>query len=110
VLAQDYIRVARAKRLPPLLIYRRHALPNVLTAALTLAGLQLGAVVAAAIVVENVFAIPGLGTALVRGLVARDYPVVQAILLLFATAVLLVTLLVDILIGIIDPRSNLQEG
>lgn len=110
VLGQDYIRVARSKRLPSLLIYRRHALPNVLTAALTLAGIQLGAVIAASIVIENVFAIPGLGNALVRGLVAKDYPVVQAILLLFATAVLVVTFIVDVLIGFIDPRSSLQEA
>ncbi|MCL2782320.1 MAG: ABC transporter permease [Actinomycetia bacterium] len=109
VLDQDYIRVARAKRLPPGLIYRRHALPNVLTAALTLAGLQLGAVITASIVIEKVFAIPGLGKALVDGLLASDYPVVQAILLLFAAGVLVVTLVVDLIIGMLDPRSNLQE-
>jgi len=109
VLGQDYIRVARAKRLPQQLIYRRHALPNVLTAGLTLSGLQLGSVIAASIVVEKVFAIPGLGNALITGMIDSDYPVVQAILLIFASAVLVVTLLVDILIGALDPRSNLQD-
>ncbi|MCL1897454.1 MAG: ABC transporter permease, partial [Micrococcales bacterium] len=109
VLGQDYIRVARAKRLPQQLIYRRHALPNVLTAGLTLSGLQFGSVVAASIIIEQVFSIPGLGQALIQGMIASDYPVVQAILLIFASAVLVVTLLVDILIGVLDPRSNLQD-
>lgn len=109
VLGQEYLRVARSKRLPSLLIYRRHALPNILTAVLTLSGLQLGAVVAASIVIENVFAIPGLGAALVRALVNRDYPVVQAVLLIYAAAILVLTLLVDVAISVIDPRSAIQE-
>ena len=109
VLGQDYIRVARAKRLPQGLIYRRHALPNVLTAGLTLSGLQFGSVIAASIVVEQVFSIPGLGQSLIQGMIASDYPVVQAILLIFATGVLVVTMLVDILIGALDPRSTLQD-
>jgi peptide/nickel transport system permease protein len=110
VLGQEYIRVARSKRLPNLLVYRRHALPNVLTAVLTLSGLQLGAIVAATIVIENIFAIPGLGAALVRGLVNRDYPVVQAILLIYAASILVLTLLVDVAISIIDPRSTVHDG
>jgi peptide/nickel transport system permease protein len=110
VLGQDYIRVARSKRLPALLIYRRHALPNVMTAALTLAGVQLSSVVAATIVIEYVFNIPGLGTALVTAVTNRDFPVAQAIMLVFGAGALLVTWIVDLLIAAIDPRSNMQES
>jgi peptide/nickel transport system permease protein len=106
VLDQDYMLTARAKRLPWRRLYLRHALPNLLTAALTLGGLQLGAVVTGSIVVENVFAIPGLGTALVQALITRDYPVVQTTMLIFAGAVLVLNLVVDILLGIVDPRSR----
>ncbi len=110
VLEQDYVLVARAKRLPKLRIYLRHALPNLLTATLTLGGLQLGAVVTGTIVVENVFAIPGLGTALVNALVTRDLPVAQILMLIFATAVLVMNLLVDVLLALFDPRSTRQEA
>jgi len=110
VLDQDYILVARAKRLPALRVYLRHALPNLLTAALTLGGLQLGTVVAGTIVVENVFAIPGLGTALVQALITRDYPVVQTIMVIFAGAVLLLNLVIDLALGALDPRSVRPRG
>lgn len=106
VLDQDYMLTARAKRLPWGRLYLRHALPNLLTAALTLGGLQLGVVVTGSIIVENVFAIPGLGKALVEALVTRNYPVVQITMLIFAGAVLLLNLIIDILLGIIDPRSR----
>lgn len=106
VLDQDYMLTARAKRLPWRRLYLRHALPNLLTAALTLGGLQLGVIVTGSIVVENVFAIPGLGTALVQALITRDYPVVQITMLIFAGAVLLLNLVVDILLGVIDPRTR----
>ncbi len=105
VLGQDYILVARAKRLTRFRIYARHALPNLLTAALTLGGLQLGTIVTGTIVVESVFAMPGLGSALVQGLSTRDYPVVQTIMMIFAGTVLVVNLIIDIVLGAIDPRS-----
>lgn len=110
VLDQDYILVARSKRLPRIRIYVRHALPNLLTAALTLGGLQLGAIVTGTIVVENVFAIPGLGAALVNALVTRDFPVAQILMLIFASAVLILNLVVDILLAVFDPRSVRQEA
>ena len=103
VLKQDYILAARSKRLPARLVYLRHALPNLLTAALTLGGLQLGAIVTGTIVVEYVFAMPGLGTALVQALISRDFPVAQALMLIFASAVLVLNLVVDVVLGIIDP-------
>lgn len=105
VLGNDYVLVARSKRLPQARVYLRHALPNLLTAALTLGGLQLGAIVAGTIVVENVFAIPGLGTALVNALITRDFPVAQIIMLIFASAVLVLNLSIDVILAFLDPRS-----
>jgi peptide/nickel transport system permease protein len=110
VLGQDYIRVARGKRLPTRLIYLRHALPNLLTAALTIGGLLLGTLVASSVVVENVFARPGLGTAIVQAITQRDYPVVQGVLLVLGSAVLVLNLLVDLLLSALDPRSILRES
>ncbi|MDQ7906094.1 ABC transporter permease [Phytohabitans sp. ZYX-F-186] len=110
VLDQDYLLVARAKRLPATRVYLRHGLPNLLTAALTLGGLQLGTVVTGTIVVENVFAIPGLGTALVQALITRDYPVVQTIMVLLAGTVLILNLLIDVALGALDPRSKRQRS
>lgn len=110
VLGEDYMRTARGKRLPARLIYLRHALPNLLTAALTIGGLLLGVIVAGSVVVETVFARAGLGTAIVQAIIARDYPVVQGILLVLATAVLVVNLLVDVLLGQIDRQSLITRS
>ncbi|MFB7657443.1 MULTISPECIES: ABC transporter permease [unclassified Streptomyces] len=110
VLGQDYIRTARAKRLPPRLVHLRHALPNALTATLTLGGLLLTAMVAGTVLVENVFAWPGLGSTMVSSILQRDYPVVQGIVLLYGVLVLLVTLVVDVLLAVLDPRSTIRES
>ena len=110
VLGEDYMRAARGKRLPARLIYLRHALPNLLTAALTIGGLLLGVIVAGSVVVEAVFARAGLGTAIVQAIEAHDYPVVQGILLVLATAVLAVNLLVDVLLGLIDRQSLITRS
>jgi peptide/nickel transport system permease protein len=104
-LAQDYVRTARGKRLPRWMIYLRHVLPNVLTGALTLGGLLFAGLVAGTVVVENVFAWPGLGTALVQAILARDYPVVQGITLLLGFAVVTVNTAVDATLTMIDPRA-----
>ena len=110
VLGQDYMRTARAKRLPARLLYLRHALPNMLTAALTLGGLLLGGLVAGTVLVENVFAWPGLGTTVVGSIQAKDYPVVQGIALVLGASVLLVNLVVDLVLGLVDPRSTILES
>ncbi len=104
-LAQDYVRTARGKRLPRWMIYLRHVLLNVLTGALTLGGLLFAGLVAGTVVVENVFAWPGLGTALVQAILARDYPVVQGITLLLGFAVVSVNTAVDATLTMIDPRA-----
>jgi peptide/nickel transport system permease protein len=104
--AQDYIRTARGKRLPGRVLYLKHVLPNVLTAALTLGGLLFAALIAGAVVVENVFAWPGLGTALVQSVQARDYPVVQGVGLLLGVTVVVVNTAVDVILAMADPRSQ----
>ncbi|MFC0625728.1 ABC transporter permease [Kribbella deserti] len=110
VLSNDFIRTARAKRLRPRLIYTRHALPNALTATLTLGGLLLAALVAGTVLVENVFAWPGLGTKIVSSILAKDYPLVQGIVLVYGFGVLLVNLVVDVLLAVLDPRSTIREA
>lgn len=110
VLSQDYLRTARSKRLPARLIYLRHALPNMVTAALTTSGMMLTAMVAGTVVVETIFAWPGMGSTIVNAIAGRDYPTVQGIVLVYALLVLLVNLLVDLLLVTLDPRSTVREG
>jgi peptide/nickel transport system permease protein len=110
VLGQDFIRTARAKRLPPRLVYARHALPNALTATLTLGGLLLTGLVAGTVLVENVFAWPGLGSTIVQSILQKDYPVVQGIVLVYGIGVLLVNLIIDVLLALLDPRSTIRES
>jgi peptide/nickel transport system permease protein len=110
VLDADFIRTARAKRLPARTVYLRHALPNALTASLTLGGLILGAMVASTVLVENVFAWPGLGSTIVQSIISKDYPVVQAIVLVYGVGVLLVNTVVDVALAVLDPRSMIREG
>jgi peptide/nickel transport system permease protein len=109
VLQTDFVRTARAKRLPNRLIYLRHALPNALTATLTIAGLLLSALVAGTVLVENVFAWPGLGSTIVGSILAKDYPVVQGVVLVYGLGVLLVNLAVDVALALMDPRSTIRE-
>ncbi len=109
VLHQDYMRTARAKRLPRRLFYMRHALPNLLTSTLTVGGLILSGLIAGTVLVENVFAWPGMGTALVQSITQKDYPLVQGFALVYGAAVLLINLVVDVLIAMVDPRSTLRE-
>jgi peptide/nickel transport system permease protein len=110
VLQADYVRTARAKRLRAPAIYFRHALPNALTSSITLGGLLLSALVAGTVLVENVFAWPGLGSTIVQSILAKDYPVVQAIVLVYGTGVLLVNLAVDVALALLDPRSTIRES
>jgi peptide/nickel transport system permease protein len=110
VLRADYVRTARAKRLPSRTVYFRHALPNSLTAAITLGGLLLGALVAGTVLVENVFAWPGLGSTIVSSILAKDYPVVQGVVLVYGVGVLVVNLVVDVALALLDPRSTIREG
>lgn len=110
VLEQDFIRTARGKRLPARIVYLRHALPNALTPTLTVAGLILGGLVAGTVLVENIFAWPGLGTTLVTSVVQKDYSTVQAVAVVFGAVVLLANFAVDIALGVIDPRSTILDA
>lgn len=109
-LRADYVRTARAKRLPDWRVYLLHVLPNALTATLTIGGLLLSAMVAGTVLVENVFAWPGLGQTIVSSITAKDYPVVQGIVLVYGTGVLLVNLVVDSALALLDPRSTIRES
>lgn len=109
VFAQDYIRTAMSERLPAWRIYLRHALPNVLTAALTISGLVFANLIGGTVVVEQVFARGGLGQSLVSAVIAKDYPVVMGITLVLACAVVLVNTVVDVILAILDPRSLAKE-
>ncbi|MBV9577862.1 MAG: ABC transporter permease [Chloroflexi bacterium] len=104
-LSTDYIRTARSKQLPSHVIYLRHVLPNVTTAALTIGGLLFSGVIGGAVIVENIFNRPGLGTTLVNAVHANDYPVVQAVVLLLGFTVVAANAMVDIAVAILNPRS-----
>jgi peptide/nickel transport system permease protein len=110
VLGEDYMRTARSKRLPARVVYSRHALPNMLTASLTISGLLLAGLVAGTVLVENVFAWPGIGSTVVRSVIARDYPVALALSLLLGAMALIINLVVDVLLAIVDPRSVIRES
>src|SRR5215475_4392011 len=110
VLAQEYIQFARSKRLPALRIYWRHALPNLLTSALTVGGILLAVLVASTVVVENVFALPGLGSTVVTAITQRDYPLAQGVLLILGGSVVLVNLIIDVIVSLLDPRSLMRES
>lgn len=104
VLRQDYIRTARAKGLPPWRIINLHALRNALIPVITVIGLQVGALLAGAILTETIFSWPGVGKWLVESIRRRDYPILQGGVLLVATVIILVNLTVDLLYGLINPR------
>jgi peptide/nickel transport system permease protein len=104
VLRQDYVRTAAAKGLNEWAIVVRHVLRNAFIPVLTLLGLEVAIVVGGAVVIESVFALPGIGRYLLEGIQYRDYPVIQALNLIFATVVVLSNLLVDLLYGWFDPR------
>ena len=110
VLQTDYVRTARAKRLPAMTVYLRHALPNALTATITLGGILLSALIAGSVLVENVFAWPGLGSTITQSILGKDYPVVQGIVLVYGAGVLLVNLAVDVVLALLDPRSTIRES
>ncbi|MBC9713209.1 ABC transporter permease [Streptomyces sp. TRM66268-LWL] len=110
VLAQDYMRTARGRRLSPLRLYARHALPNLLTATLTLGGLILAGLLGGTVVVESVFAWPGIGQRVVEALLVRDYPVVQGCVLVLGLLAALLNLLVDLVLALLDPRVLAGKG
>lgn len=106
----DFVRTARAKRLRSHVIYLHHVLPNAVTATLTIAGLMLGGMAVGTVLVESIFAWPGLGSRLVQSILSKDYPVVQALVLLYGAGILLINLVVDLVLAALDPRSTMREA
>jgi len=104
VLGEDYIRTARAKGLTRMRVIVVHALRNAMLPVVTVIGLQVGTLLAGAILTETIFSWPGLGRWLIEALQRRDYPVVQGGVLLTAVLIILVNLLVDLLYGVVNPR------
>jgi ABC-type dipeptide/oligopeptide/nickel transport system permease component len=104
VLGQEYVVTARAKGLGPQLVVLRHALKNALIPAVTMLGLQLGALLGGAVVTETIFSRPGIGRLAVEGILSRDFPLVQGTVLFAATTYVVVNLLVDVSYAVIDPR------
>jgi peptide/nickel transport system permease protein len=108
VLHEDYVRTARAKGQRESLVIWRHAVRNALIPVVTVAGLQLGYLLGGAVVTETVFAWPGLGRLLVQSILARDFPVVQAAVLLLATTFVAINLITDLIYGLLDPRIRVR--
>jgi peptide/nickel transport system permease protein len=103
-LSADYVRTARAKGLRERVVITAHVLRNALIPAVTLLGLSIGGLMGGTVILEKVFSLPGAGALLIDSISARDYPVVQAATLIFATLVILVNLLTDIVYSFLDPR------
>jgi peptide/nickel transport system permease protein len=110
VLARDYIRTARSAQLSTSEIYFRHVLPNVLTAALTIGGLIFSGLIGGTVIVENVFARPGLGTAITDAMSGRDYPVIQGLILVLGAIVVITNAIVDLMLALIDKRTLARES
>ncbi len=109
VLGQEYIRTARAKGLRERAVVVRHAFKNALIPVVTIVGLQVGSIIEGAIITEQIFFWPGVGKLVVDSIAGRDYPVVQAVVLLSALSFMAATLVVDILYGVLDPRISYGE-
>ena len=109
VLDSEYIKLARIKGLPERTVIWKHALRNALIGPLTVAGVLLAGLITGAVITETVFSWPGIGWIMVEGVMARDFPLVQAITMLVAAVVLGVNLLVDITYAYIDPQIRYQR-
>jgi len=109
VLGSEYVKLARLKGLPEVRVIAKHALKNAIIPVLTLAGINLVLMINVAVVVETVFAWPGIGRLLYEGIAFRDFPVVQAIVILGGAMIVAVNLLVDVLYAVIDPRIRYER-
>ena len=103
-LSTDYVRTAKAKGLRPRVVVGRHALRNSLIVVVTIVGLQLGGLISGAVVTEQIFGLPGFGKMTIDAVFQRDYPVIQAVVLVTATSYIVINFLVDLLYSLIDPR------
>jgi peptide/nickel transport system permease protein len=108
VLSADYVRTARAKGLAQRAVVVRHALRNGLIPVVTILGLQMGALMGGAVVTEQIFVLPGFGRLIVEAVFTRDYPVVQGVVLITASAYVLINLLVDVSYTVLNPRIRIR--
>jgi ABC-type dipeptide/oligopeptide/nickel transport system permease component len=108
VMSQEFVTALRAKGIPEAWIWLRHILRNALVPAVTLLGVQLGGLLSGAVIAETVFGRQGLGSLLVSGINNKDYPVVQAIVLIVATAYVVINIIVDVSYAYLDPRVRTQ--
>jgi peptide/nickel transport system permease protein len=104
ILNLDYVRTGRAKGLGERVVVVRHALPNALIPVITVVGLQVPLLVGGTVVLEQIFSIPGMGSYLLNSIQQRDYPVVQAIVMMTATVVVVTNVVVDLAYAVLDPR------
>lgn len=109
VLGEDYIRTARAKGLSEWRVINKHALANALLPIITIVGLELGSLLGGAVITETVFSWPGIGLLAVQSITGRDYPVVQAVIIVSAVGFILINLVVDLLYSWLDPRISLSR-
>lgn len=103
-LRANYIRTTEGWRLKNSVVYLKYLLPNVVTAALTLSGLMLSGMIGGALVMEQVFSWPGLGTSVVNAILTRDYPVVQGTILVLGMVAVVINILIDVALAVVDPR------
>ena len=108
VLRQDYVRTAWAKGLAERRVVLRHAVKNALIPVVTLVALQLPIIAGGSVIIENIFNLPGLGNLMLVALNERDYPVVSAVNLLFASVVVVINLLTDLTYALLDPRVRYE--
>lgn len=108
VLREDFVRTARAKGVPEAAVVGRHTLRNALIPVVTVAGIQLGQLMAGSIVLESVFALPGLGRLALGAIGARDLPVVQGVTLFVAACIVAINFVVDVVYGFLDPRIRYE--
>jgi peptide/nickel transport system permease protein len=108
VLGSNYIRTVRAKGAGPRIVLFKHATRNSLVPVFTILGLQVGHILGGTVILETIFSIPGMGTLIAEGVRQRDYPVVMGAVIVFAAVFILVTIIVDLMYGIIDPRVRYQ--
>ena len=110
VISLDYVRTARAKGLPEMVVRRRHILRNAMIPVVTSLGLSLAEIAFTSFIVERFFGIPGVGNLLIESIFARDYPIIDGVLLIGTTMFVTINLLVDLLYPVLDPRIRLGQG
>jgi peptide/nickel transport system permease protein len=108
VMREDYVRTARSKGLQERTVIARHALLNALVPTVSVIGISVGLMLGGAIIVETVFALPGIGSLVISSILRRDFPVIQAVLLWIAFTISMVNLAVDLLYGLLDPRIRYE--